>query len=643
MANILLLIDSPDDRDDLRRCLGSHHAVVTPAREAHHLALEGETDFDLIFVGPAALQRLSEPLSSLIDEASPLFLPLVLLVSLKRAEKVPEQSWETIDEVVTIPYLEQELGARVQTLLRARRLSLLAHAELSQIFDSVDSAMCVIDRKLRVRRSNRAFAELIDRRRRDIRGRPAAELLNTTEFQPALDAVKRVLAHEATAEHELEIPRGDGSHRSFLLNTNPLLGLDGELTSAILELKEVTALKQTTRELIDKKNELESAITELRELQGHLVRQERLHALEQMASGVVHDFNNTLSVIIGHTEMLLSEKEPPPDRETRRSLDVIHRTARDAAFIVKGLRGFYKGRDVDEPGELVDLNDIVEEVITLTRPKWRQRASSIEIVHNLRRVPRFMANGTELREAVTNLVFNAVDAMPSGGRITFDTSREQDTALLVVSDTGVGMDQETAQHALEPFFTTKGRDGTGMGLAMVYGIVSRHRGAMSLESRLGEGTTVAIRLPLTSEASDPLPEISEPRTPRPPLAPLRLLVVDDHAEVRESLAGQLRRMGHEVMEAGDGITGLDVFQEDHFDVVITDRIMPNLDGVRFAAVLKATSPETPVIMLSGFDDDDSPRKPANIDILLRKPATSEQLMTALSAVVTDSPPTSETS
>ena len=226
-----------------------------------------------------------------------------------------------------------------------------------------------------------------------------------------------------------------------------------------------------------------------------LIRTERLSALGQMASGIAHDFNNQLSMVLGYSELLLMDASTLDDRTlTTEYLNLIKTAAQDAAEIVRRLRSFYRFRDSGEEFSAVVLSDVAREGVSLTRPKWAEQARAsgltIEVKTELEDDSSVQGNAVELREVLTNLIFNAVDAMEKNGTITVSTAAADDVVSLAVSDTGVGMGEETRRRCMEPFYTTKGEKGTGLGLGLVHGIVRRHEGSIDIASEIGVGTTV---------------------------------------------------------------------------------------------------------------------------------------------------------
>jgi len=424
-----------------------------------------------------------------------------------------------------------------------------------------------------------------------------------------------------------------------------------ELSSTRDTLRETNAqLQQLTHELENRvllrTRELERSNEALRQAQQALIQQERLSALGQMASGIAHDINNAISPISLYTESLL-EREPNLSAVARDRLVTIQRAIDDVAQTVARMREFYRPRESELKLMDVELNALVQQVINLTRARWSDQPQRRGIVIELRTqlapdLPDIRGADNEIRDALTNLIFNAVDATPDGGVIEVCTSvltsaaesgTPEQHVRLEVRDTGIGMDDETRRRCLEPFFTTKGNRGTGLGLAMVYGMAQRHGAALEIDSKPGHGTTMQLLFPVRAEASS-----STGRVPvlRMPSSSLRLLVVDDDPVLNESLRHTLTEDGHSVTVAHGGQAGIDAFHSaqktsEPFDVVITDLGMPYVDGRQVVNSVRATAPRTPIILLTGWgqrlaDNEEPPRA----DRLLSKPPRLRELRTALS-------------
>lgn len=403
-----------------------------------------------------------------------------------------------------------------------------------------------------------------------------------------------------------------------------------------LELSRITDERNRIQEetIADYNRRLEAAVQDLRRAQELVSTQERLRALGQMASGVAHDFNNALSPVLGFTELLLAAPQALDDRAKATGyLKSIQTAARDAASVVRRLKAFYRQQEEAEPLVPVDLNSIVRETIGLTQPRWRDQAlaagARIEMSHEAGDVPPVLGAEAELREALTNLIFNAIDAMPKGGSIAIATSRDGDGVVLAVRDTGAGMTEEVRRRCLEPFFTTKGQAGTGMGLAMVYGIVHRHDGSIGIDSEPGKGTTIRLRFHAAPEA---VPGRKEKTTRFRRRRVLRVLVVDDEPMIREVVKSYLELDGHTVDTACDGQEGWERFQAGAWDLVLTDAAMPRMNGDELAAKVKGSTPGAKVIQLTGFGAPGAGRANPNVDLVLSKPVTIDDLRVAVQQI-----------
>jgi signal transduction histidine kinase len=394
-------------------------------------------------------------------------------------------------------------------------------------------------------------------------------------------------------------------------------------------------VEERTAALQKQTQDLEAAIEELKETQQQVIQQERLRALGTMASGIAHDLNNGLSLILGYGDLLLENTTKfPPRSEEHRFLEHIVRAGNDNAQLVDRLRNFYRpcvSRDERAP---VNLNDMIKEAISFTTPRWETQAeatgANIHIETELGDIPEIAGSAAELREVLTNLIFNAVDAMAGGGTLTFRTRAEGQRVFLALSDTGSGMSEETRQRCLEPFYTTKGEGGSGLGLAMSYGIIRRHGGAITIDSELGQGTTFIIDLPVSDDIVSPHAiHIDEP------LQRLRILVVDDHPSICEIVSAYLAVDAHIVETASNGREALDKFCNAEFDVVITDRAMPEASGNELAAAIKRLKPKKPIIMLTGLADviDADGEATRNVDLVLNKPAGLKDLRAAIYKVM----------
>jgi signal transduction histidine kinase/CheY-like chemotaxis protein len=385
---------------------------------------------------------------------------------------------------------------------------------------------------------------------------------------------------------------------------------------------------------------LRQAYDDLRQTQETMMQEERLRALGQMASGIAHDINNALSPVSLYTESMLQTEQNLSERG-RGHLEVIRQAVEDVAETVARMREFYRPREQQLELSPVALNELVGQVLDLTRARWSDMALSqgivVKVVTELApKLPKIMGVESEIREALTNLIFNAVDAMPEGGTLTLRTriagGDVEGSAVVEVVDTGIGMDEQTQLRCLEPFFTTKGERGTGLGLAMVFGMVQRHSCAFEIDSARGEGTTMRLVFAVQTGALDATGHLPALKIPKR----LRLLLVDDDPILLKSLRDTLETDGHVIVTASGGEEGIAAFrmsQEkgERFAAVFTDLGMPYVDGRQVAEAVKEVSPTTPVIMLTGWGRrlEAEGDIPPHVDKMLAKPPKLREVREAL--------------
>jgi PAS domain S-box-containing protein len=386
---------------------------------------------------------------------------------------------------------------------------------------------------------------------------------------------------------------------------------------------------------------LQVAYQDLRQTQQTVMQQERLRALGQIASGIAHDINNALSPAALYAQSMLTH-EPNLSPRSRDQLGVIQRAIDDVARTVQRMRAFYMPQGHELTLAPVDVNQTINQVIELTRARWsnmpQERGVVVQVGTELEPgLPRILGAENELRDALTNLLLNAVDALPEGGAITFRSrsDRRDEHVIVEVHDTGVGMSETTRSRCLEPFFTTKGERGTGLGLPMVYGMTQRHGGELEIDSELSRGTTMRLIFPCAPTGASTR-EGALAGKPRP----LRLLLIDDDPLLLRSLRDALELDEHEVVTAEGGQAGIDAFSDrnhagGHFDAVITDLGMPYVDGRKVATRIHHISADVPIILLTGWGHrliatDDTPE---HVSRVLSKPPKMAELRAALAELV----------
>lgn len=394
------------------------------------------------------------------------------------------------------------------------------------------------------------------------------------------------------------------------------------------QLAEHVALALAQTELLQ---ELQDAYLNLQRTQQLVLQQERLRALAEMAGGIAHDINNAISPVALYTDALLGSETNLSERG-RKQLKTIQLAIDDVARTVDRMGQFSRRQEEGTELTRVSLVTICEQSMELTKARWHDipQRNGISIKFTVKHdsnVPEIDASESELREAMTNLIFNAVDAMPEGGSISLvtrlDRKGDHDQVVIEVQDSGVGMNEETLRRCMEPFYTTKGERGTGLGLAMVYGIIKRMRGSIEIDSEEHKGTCVRILLPtacrqIHAGGNTVLPSTS--------LDTYHLLLIDDENKVLNALRDGLCAAGHRVEIANTGSAGIELFSKamregDPFDAVITDLGMPGMDGQQVAEAIKQLNQNCPVTLLTGWGNQlDTLTAPmAHIDAVLAKP------------------------
>ena len=375
------------------------------------------------------------------------------------------------------------------------------------------------------------------------------------------------------------------------------------------------------------------AYEELSAAQEYMVRSEKLRALGEMAGGVAHDFNNVLTVILGRTQLALEDVEDPG---LKKSLRVVERAALNAATTVRRLQEFTRVR-TDRAFEQVDVSHLVRSALRMVEPRLKESREregvDIKVSTDLSAVDSVRGDTAELSEALINIIFNSMDAMPEGGKIDIKAWQEDNQVILSVADNGAGIPDELKAKIFDPFFTTKARKGVGLGLSVAYGIITRHGGNIEVESSVGMGSTFYVRLPLGGEemksasASGSVDYTGK----------AKILLVDDDAEVSEVLELMLGQIGNEVTVVTQGQEAIDMFERDGYDLVITDLGMPDVSGWEVVKAVKQRSPETPVVIITGWgvQIDGEEISGSGVDGIIPKPFSKKTVSDEIARLLED--------
>ncbi|MCE5314892.1 MAG: ATP-binding protein [Armatimonadota bacterium] len=352
-----------------------------------------------------------------------------------------------------------------------------------QDITSPERGVLLLDRNHRITHANRRASEVLGIALADLIG---AQLPSTILHRPdsADDVVEEVL--DSLCGGTILVHRYSA----------PIYSCAGQADGRVEIYSDITARRELEREILDRNEKLAELNKLLEEAQEQLIHSERLRTLGEMAAGVAHDINNVLGIILGNAQ--LARRKLGDNTDAMRSIDAIELAARDAAETVRRLREIGKPPDVSSY-QVVDLSEIVEDMLKSALPAWRESGShagaQVSVETKLSPDCRVLGNASELREALANMLLNAVQAMETSGDIEVRTSRGERYVDLIVADTGIGMSEETRQRLFDPFFTTRGAEGTGLGMSMVDAIAIRHQGKVLVESEKGKGTTITLRLP----------------------------------------------------------------------------------------------------------------------------------------------------
>ncbi|HEX8844531.1 MAG TPA: ATP-binding protein [Pyrinomonadaceae bacterium] len=416
------------------------------------------------------------------------------------------------------------------------------------------------------------------------------------------------------------------TYRTYLENIDAMAASAKAEAAAAGKAEAAAAQAEQARRHVEELNHYIAEQDRIREQYSQI---EKMSALGELASGVAHDFNNTLAGILGRAQLLLATKDPA---KIESGLKIIIKTAKDGAKTIKRIQDFARQRR-DHDFQPVDMSQLLLDVGEITRPRWKDKAEAsnvhISLSLQLRCNALILGDESELREVLVNLVFNAVDAMPQGGTLTLSAKEKDDVVEICVGDTGTGMSEEVRSRIFDPFFTTKGKAGMGLGLAVGYGIIRRHEGTVEVESEVGRGTTFRIRLPIAKGAiKQPTGELPTPAAISSASCEIRFLVVDDEAYVRDLLRDILEKEGCEVVLAEGGHEALTLYNAESFDAIFTDVGMPGMSGWELARAIRERDSNVPLAVVTGWGEavGSNERKAAQVDWVVAKPFDTIQIL-----------------
>jgi len=502
-----------------------------------------------------------------------------------------------------------------ETVARGKR-------EWEQTFDAISDGIFISNTDHLIIRANKAFVASFGKHPRDIIGNKCYDMV-WGNHQPCTQCPIESLRDAPYHPPEVLALECVVHGKMSLLTAYPMVDPKTGLTAIVHVVKDVTEQKK---------------------MQELIIRAEKLRAVGEMASGIAHDFNNILASIIGWNEIMLLSELSSQLKECARA---IQQAAVDGTETVKRIQEYTRIRK-DTEFNSVDINEIVRGAIELARPRWKGWAEkagiSINISTEFADIPPARGDAPDLREVFLNIIFNAIDAVPQGGDITIRTGMRGENVFASIEDTGIGMPEEVLRRVFDPFFSTKGPGGSGLGLSVAYGIVSRHGGELTVDSAPGRGTVFTVILPTAPKMN------MEPESPAPhPSRIVRILLIDDDSRVLEAIGAMLQSEGHFLTKSLGGKEGLAVFARTEYDLVITDLGMPEVNGWEVAARIKSTSPDTPVVFLTGWGAEIAAERLSElgVDAIIQKPCklgvlrqTIDQVLSR-EKVVREAPPAIE--
>jgi PAS domain S-box-containing protein len=505
--------------------------------------------------------------------------------------------------LVSVEPVVDENNQAVAVVCTARDLSDLRKVQavarehqslLTNILESARESIYAVDTDGNFKWCNTATLKGLGYQRSNFIGRPLLSMV----YEGDRDLVRQKLAAALTGvpqTYEMRYFAHDGQLRYARVDNSPLV-VEGRTTGVL----------GIARDITEQKEERERA-----------ARADKLRALGQLASGVAHDFNNSLAAILGRAQLLRRQVHDPA---LVRNLDIIQTSAEDAAATVRRIQTFARKSAVKE-FELVDVASLLNDAVEITRTRWQNeaRVRGLEYEVKLETESEHFTYGSasELREVFVNLIVNSVDAMPRGGKLLVTCHRKDGRLELHFIDNGMGMPEDVQQKIFEPFFSTKGAHGTGLGLSVSYSIIERHSGSISVVSEPGSGANFTIDLPAAAAetASDELSTVLK-NAPS-----LRILVVDDEQPVRETLAEMLLAVHHRVELAGSGHEAVEKMRSGAFDFVFTDLAMPEMDGWETARLIRKDWPGVRIVLVTGYGPNTVPPPGEEnlVDAIIGKP------------------------
>ena len=378
--------------------------------------------------------------------------------------------------------------------------------------------------------------------------------------------------------------------------------------------------------------ELKHKYEEEKEMQEKFAESEKLRALGLMTSGIAHDFNNMLAIISGNIDLIELEEDK---EKILKKVQIIKKTAKGSAKTIKRLQKYVKTKDDMLLPRTINLNDLVKEAIEMSIPIWKdgpqEKGLNVEIVDKLTEDEVIIyGDDADLREALINMIFNSVDAMPQGGKIHIATYTKDESIYLELSDSGIGMDEEAKSRIFDPFFTTKGVGNSGLGMSILYGTIKKHNGSIDIKTTPGKGTMFTIALPKQKEKAEKSGVESSHAIST---EKVNILIIDDEPQLGAVISEMLSLQGHQTSVFDSGKGGIEAFKKGGYEVLITDLGMPDVSGWEVIDTARQIAPGVISGIITGWDISEAEAKRKGADFLINKPFDSNQIVQAVANAV----------
>jgi PAS domain S-box-containing protein len=601
--------------------------VITMANEAVEKMLsysKGELIGKRIIELPAMIEGYEEKARKLVEELNE-----------KGFVVGEEQTWfkkdeSLIDLEISAVLLKDKKGDNIAGVATIRDITerkkfedtlKISEEKYRSLIENANDAIISLDEEFLILDFNKKAEEMYGYAREEVMGKPIFVLSTPTEREKE---IKQIEAFKKNRELRIS---GTTVEREQLRKDGTIFLVESSTFAIELHGKYVF-----TAFLRD--------ITERSEMEQKLLQSEKLKSLGELAGGVAHDFNNVLAAILGRVQLLkMRIKAPLGKQEKRKSvlelkkgLEIIEKATLDGAETVRRIQEFSRKRVDDKNFTQVDINELIDNALEFTRIRWKSESESkgikIRIKKELSPLSPTLGSSSELREVFTNLINNAIDAMPQGGEIKIGSFMDDTIAVVRIKDTGNGIPEKIRERIFDPFFTTKDVKSTGLGLSVSYGIINRHHGTIAVDSVEGKGTAFTVKLPITKKTVERDVKEEKSLTAKTEKKKARILVIEDEEDIRQLLRDILTNVGHEVEIAADGSEGIKIFEKKEFDLVFTDLGMPGMSGWQVAEKVKNINGKVPVALITGWNVklEMSDMEDSGISLVIHKPFKMEQVL-----------------